>query len=506
MRKIDREHIVLTLGIEMPLSESHRELSEGLKNRILAEQVLFESFIDSLAKYAGEKWNKAVATVRDWKDAAAMLGKIISNPQTLSNFSIGLWKSFLANELKRFKGMLAKMGLQNFIPQVDSMINSVTALQGWKKFMAVTAIASITRYITTKLAALKPDAMAKWVASYFSEDSLGKIVGKLTDFTSYVGWLQPIIKGTEILFDVLKPFISKFSLSPLKPSPQQAPATAPVTERDEMAVLRERIRVLIGEMSEGLDERMLSFPDKTMMPLHGKEQLPYHAPVTTNKKYKHGKRKGSKRKSLREAIMDIIREMDASPNVSTENGLENLKRFVEDKIDFEGYDKYEGTPKSRRLETAVEVFKDEMGWAVRQSGFKRAFTDWIQGLPSVLDIPFYYNEIRNLLYALGYDEVKDMEDQDVAKLYYDELYSVFFKKGVLSEGGFPDAGKTLTAKELDYDMMDYLNRTNRKLLLTLKDGREVKTSCARFHGDLVFFDKGGDTIDRELITSVKILS
>jgi hypothetical protein len=47
-------------------------------------------------------------------------------------------------------------------------------------------------------------------------------------------------------------------------------------------------------------------------------------------------------------------------------------------------------------------------------------------LPSILDIPFYYNEIRNLLYALGYDEVKDMEDQDVAKLYYDELYKVFF--------------------------------------------------------------------------------
>lgn len=129
---------------------------------------------------------------------------------------------------------------------------------------------------------------------------------------------------------------------------------------------------------------------------------------------------------LRKAIREIITEMDASMDVSTANSLENLKRFVRDKIDFQGYDKYEKTPKSRNIETAVEVFNDEMGWAVKQQGLKRAFTDWVQGLPSILDIPFYYDEMRNLLYALGYDEVRDMEDQDVSKLYYDELFKVFF--------------------------------------------------------------------------------
>lgn len=135
---------------------------------------------------------------------------------------------------------------------------------------------------------------------------------------------------------------------------------------------------------------------------------------------------GNDHNRLREAIRKMITEIDSSMNVSTEDSRENLKRFLEGNIDFQGYDKYEGTPESRGIETAVEVFKDEMGWAVKQQGLKGAFKDWIQGLPSILDIPFYYNEIRNLLYALGYDEVKDMEDQDVAKLYYDELYSVFF--------------------------------------------------------------------------------
>jgi hypothetical protein len=49
-------------------------------------------------------------------------------------------------------------------------------------------------------------------------------------------------------------------------------------------------------------------------------------------------------------------------------------------------------------------------------------------MPSLLDLATYYNEVRNLLYALGYDEVKDMEDDQIDKLYYDELYKVFFEK------------------------------------------------------------------------------
>jgi hypothetical protein len=137
---------------------------------------------------------------------------------------------------------------------------------------------------------------------------------------------------------------------------------------------------------------------------------------------------GKESESLRRIIRGLVKEaMDMTPNVSTSDSLENLKRFVEDKIDFEGYSNYEGTPRSQRVQNAIEVFKDEMGWSVKQSGLKRAFIDWLQGLPSILDLPYNYWDIKNLMYSLGYDEVEDMEDQDIAKLYYDELFKVFFK-------------------------------------------------------------------------------
>jgi hypothetical protein len=105
--------------------------------------------------------------------------------------------------------------------------------------------------------------------------------------------------------------------------------------------------------------------------------------------------------------------------IREENPHHQLKKFLEDRIDFEGYD-IRVNP-NRKISQLYDVFEDEYGWAIKRMGQKKAIIEWLQGLPSTLDIPFYYDEISNLLYALGFDEVKEMEDTEIGDFYYDLL-------------------------------------------------------------------------------------
>lgn len=129
------------------------------------------------------------------------------------------------------------------------------------------------------------------------------------------------------------------------------------------------------------------------------------------------------RKIIRKSLLE---NMNVLPNISTSNKRENLKKYVEDNIDFTGYDSYKNIPNSQFLQAFINLFKEERDWDITKSGLKNAFIDYLRGLPSCLDIATYYTEIRNLLYALGYDEVKNMDDPEIDQLYYNELYSVFF--------------------------------------------------------------------------------
>ena len=82
------------------------------------------------------------------------------------------------------------------------------------------------------------------------------------------------------------------------------------------------------------------------------------------------------------------------------------------------------------------------------------------------------------------------------------------KEALSEEGGnpyFPGVGETVSGEDVDHDLMDYFNRTNRRLLVTMKNGEEVTTSCAKYYDDLVFFGKQG-ILDKGQIAYVKIIS
>lgn len=102
--------------------------------------------------------------------------------------------------------------------------------------------------------------------------------------------------------------------------------------------------------------------------------------------------------------------------IREENPHHQLKKFLEDRIDFEEYG-IKVNP-NRKISQLYDVFEDEYGWAIKRMGQKKAIIEWLQGLPSTIDIPYYYDEINNLLYALGFDDVKQMEDDELSDFYY----------------------------------------------------------------------------------------
>lgn len=256
---LTREHIIFTLGIELPLNESLDNLSEDLKKRIISEQMVYENFIDSIKKYASEKWDKVVTTITDWKDAAVILGKVITDPKTLSNFSDQLWKYFKRSILDKLINLLKKLKLDSYIPQIEEIVDKITNLTGWQKFLAAASLASITQYIITKLSNLSAEGLTKWIKSYFSSEVISTITSKLTDFSTYVGWLQPIIKGTEILYDILKPIIDKFKYAFDLKSKMPTQTENKMNKDLLKQLIREEMSKLTQEAIQGttLDQKLL---------------------------------------------------------------------------------------------------------------------------------------------------------------------------------------------------------------------------------------------------------
>jgi hypothetical protein len=70
--------------------------------------------------------------------------------------------------------------------------------------MALVSVGSIITYIIEKLKSVTPEAVRELLAKTFSPDFISNILEKLTDFTSYLGWLQPIVKGVENIYIFLK--------------------------------------------------------------------------------------------------------------------------------------------------------------------------------------------------------------------------------------------------------------------------------------------------------------
>jgi hypothetical protein len=110
--------------------------------------------------------------------------------------------------------------------------------------------------------------------------------------------------------------------------------------------------------------------------------------------------------------------------------MNNYKTFFEntiiDNINFEGYDLPENQSDFDKVQNVYKTFLSEYGWSIKRMGELNSFKEWLQGLPSVLTVPFYNYDILNNAKAYGFKLDSEEKEDNFLDKYWSELSEAFF--------------------------------------------------------------------------------
>jgi hypothetical protein len=108
---------------------------------------------------------------------------------------------------------------------------------------------------------------------------------------------------------------------------------------------------------------------------------------------------------------------------------ESLKDILIDNIDLDPYDNLsyinQFAKGDQKILEMFKIFKDEREYDIKIVGLSKSIESWLRGLPTVVSgLPTYYDELTNLLYAIGYIDTRDTDEEIVDKTYYTELTKI----------------------------------------------------------------------------------
>lgn len=105
-----------------------------------------------------------------------------------------------------------------------------------------------------------------------------------------------------------------------------------------------------------------------------------------------------------------------------------FEKIIVENIDLSGYDLSNDINLFDKIKETHNIFKSEYGYNITRMGEKRAFCEWLQGLPSALTVPFNYADILNLAYL--HDQIKanatEEEEDKFLDNYFMNLSNAFF--------------------------------------------------------------------------------
>jgi hypothetical protein len=109
--------------------------------------------------------------------------------------------------------------------------------------------------------------------------------------------------------------------------------------------------------------------------------------------------------------------------------IESLKDFLIDNIDLEPYNNLDYVNQNAQGDDKIiemfKIFKEEKEYNIKRIGLSNALEDWFRGIPTVVSsLPIYSDELNNFLYAIGYIDSQDVDDEVVDKIFYTELVKI----------------------------------------------------------------------------------
>jgi hypothetical protein len=102
----------------------------------------------------------------------------------------------------------------------------------------------------------------------------------------------------------------------------------------------------------------------------------------------------------------------------------HYEQIILDNIDFEGYNLSNDVSRYDKVKAVYSIFLKEYVHQNNQDlSEQRLFAEWLQGLPSVLTVPFYYDEIIEYAKKAG---IKIKDEGQFCNDYWHNLAVAFF--------------------------------------------------------------------------------
>tara|TARA_R100000734_G_C3232024_1_gene39693 strand:+ start:93 stop:479 length:387 start_codon:yes stop_codon:yes gene_type:complete len=92
----------------------------------------------------------------------------------------------------------------------------------------------------------------------------------------------------------------------------------------------------------------------------------------------------------------------------------NYAKFILDSI--KPYEEDKPIKDDQKLDYLINVFKKESNFNNQRESFQTAFSYWLSGLPSIIDLPFYNGEIIELAVKMGSLD-KNHTEQQAERIY-----------------------------------------------------------------------------------------